>query len=256
MDRRILELANALADAKRVYVLTGAGMGVASGLSTFRGAGGYWNNIEVERLASRSGFEIHPDITWDWYNMRIEHYLAAEPNAGHRALAEMESLVPHFSLATQNVDGLDDRAGTQNLLELHGNLRKAKCTGCAHTEPLDGPFDLDKIDHGCGGRLRPNVVWFGEDLNEITLHLAQQAGAKADLILVVGTSSLVYPAAATAKPYEPGAKVFDINPEPKVPWATHRIDLPQEEVLPAAVEMLRHLRENQNQASSGRTTGR
>src|SRR3954471_21775735 len=129
-DQLIGAIAERLARAQRVFVLTGAGLGVASGLGTFRGPDGYWRNHSFEELASLEGFLRNPELVWSWYNERIAAYLAAEPNAGHRALAELEVRVPHFTLATQNVDGLHARAGSKNILELHGSIFQLKCTRC------------------------------------------------------------------------------------------------------------------------------
>jgi len=123
--------------AQRVFVLTGAGMGVGSGLKTFRGDGGYWREKSFAELASRAGFEHDPVLVWTWYNERFAAYAAAEPNAGHRALAELERVVPHVFHATQNVDGLQKRAGSRALVELHGDLQTVRCTGCAYREVLD-----------------------------------------------------------------------------------------------------------------------
>ena len=156
--------AQTLRSAQRVFVLAGAGMGVASGLKTFRSDGGYWRDLPVTQLATRAGFERDPAFVWTWYNERFAAQMAAEPNAGHRALAELETLVPHLFIATQNVDGLQTRAGSRNLVTLHGDLQNVTCTGCAYSEPLTAPFALDRIAHACGGKLRPNVVWFGEAL--------------------------------------------------------------------------------------------
>src|SRR5579872_345746 len=143
MDAAVLDAAAArLASAARVFVLTGAGLGVASGLPTFRGIGGYWNDRRVEELASPGGFARDPQATWRWYNERIAAYAGAEPNAGHRALVELTALVPQLTLATQNVDGLHARAGSRNVIELHGDLRTLTCTGCTIAEPLEVPFDL------------------------------------------------------------------------------------------------------------------
>ena len=138
----VREAAAALARARRVFVLTGAGMGVASGLKTFRGDGGYWRDKPVELLASRAGFESDPHFVWAWYNERFAAYAGAEPNAGHAALVELEQCVPAFFLATQNVDGLHRRAGSRALVELHGDLQSLRCTGCAYRERLDAPFDV------------------------------------------------------------------------------------------------------------------
>ncbi len=199
--------------AKRVFVLTGAGMGVASGLKTFRGDGGYWREMPVERLASRAGFESDPVFCWTWYNERFAAYAAAEPNAGHRALAELERLVPHLSHATQNVDGLQTRAGSRALVTLHGDLQSVRCTGCAYREPLLAPFDVARIPHACGGKLRPNVVWFGEALPVDAWDRAARESEAADVIIVAGTSLLVQPAASLARVGDRRVRVIEVNPD-------------------------------------------
>jgi NAD-dependent deacetylase len=207
------EAVTALRRAERVFVLTGAGMGVASGLKTFRSDGGYWREKRVEMLASRTGFESDPMFCWTWYNERIASYAGAEPNAGHRALVDIESRVPQFFLATQNVDGLQARAGSRAIVELHGDLQHARCTGCAYRERLDGPFNTTRIAHACGGKLRPNVVWFGESLPPDAWNDAAQASAAADAVIVAGTSLLVQPAASLARVGERGVTVIEVNPD-------------------------------------------
>ena len=208
MDR----LVTSLKSARSVFVLTGAGMSAGSGLPTFRGVDGYWRNHRVEQLASPEGFARDPLIVWRWYNERILRYRDAKPNAGHYALAQLEALVPEMTIATQNVDSLHARAGSRNVLELHGHLREARCTGCNATLPLANGLDEALIDHTCGGRFRPQVVWFGEALPPDTWARAENAAANADVILVVGTSAQVYPAAALALLNE-HAFVAEINPD-------------------------------------------
>jgi NAD-dependent deacetylase len=205
--------AAALRRAERVFVLSGAGMGVASGLKTFRSDGGYWREKRVEALASRAGFETDPTFCWTWYNERIAAYAAAEPNAGHRALVDIENRAPQFFLATQNVDGLQARAGSRAIVELHGDLQHASCTGCAYREALDGPFDTERIAHSCGGKLRPNVVWFGESLPPDAWNDAARTSAAADVVIVAGTSLAVMPAASLARVGERGVTVIEVNPD-------------------------------------------
>ena len=138
----------------------------------------------------------------------------AAPNAGHIALARLENLVPDFTLATQNVDSLHLRAGSRNVVELHGDLREARCTKCDARRTLGGAgLPLDEIEHSCGGRMRPNIVWFGEPLPAEIWRRAEAAASGADVILVVGTSAVVYPAAALATHYNTSAFVVEINPE-------------------------------------------
>lgn len=201
-----------MAGARSVFVLTGAGMSAESGLPTFRGPDGYWRRRRVEDLASPQGFARDPHLVWQWYNERIRAYAQARPNAGHLALTELENLVPAFALATQNVDSLHSRAGTRNVLELHGHLREARCTRCAETASLTEPFPEDRIEHECGGRFRPQVVWFGETLPDGVWESAARAASRADVILVVGTSAQVYPAAGLAL-QNSNAFVAEINPD-------------------------------------------
>jgi NAD-dependent protein deacetylase/lipoamidase len=208
------ELAGALRGAKSVLVLTGSGISAESGLPTFRGVNGLWRTHRVEELASPEGFARDPVLVWTWYNERRAAHAHAKPNAGHHALAKLERIVADFTLATQNVDSLHLRAGSSNVLELHGNLREARCTGCGARrafEPTGLP--LDEIEHTCGGRFRPDIVWFGESLPAEVWRAAEAAAARADVILVVGTSAVVYPAAALATHYNDRAFVAEINPE-------------------------------------------
>jgi NAD-dependent deacetylase len=210
----VKELISQLRAARSVFALTGSGISAESGLPTFRGAGGLWRSHRVEELASPQGFQRDPVLVWTWYNQRLEAHRRAQPNAGHLALAEIEALVPDFTLATQNVDSLHLRAGSRRLLELHGNLREARCTHCAARRSLDAVgLPLDEIEHDCGGRMRPDIVWFGEPLPAGVWLEAERAASRADAILVVGTSAVVYPAAALATSYARGAYVVEINPE-------------------------------------------
>ena len=200
--------------ARSIFVLTGSGISAESGLPTFRGTGGLWRSRRVEELASPQGFDRDPLLVWTWYNQRLAAHRSARPNAGHDALARLETLSGDFTLATQNVDSLHLRAGSRRVLELHGNLREARCTDCGALRPLDAEgLPLDQIDHACGGRMRPCVVWFGEPLPADVWALAEQAAGRADVILVVGTSAVVYPAAALATQYARGAYLVEINPE-------------------------------------------
>jgi NAD-dependent deacetylase len=235
--------AERLAAAARVFVLSGAGLGVASGLPTFRGVGGLWNNRHVEELASPDGFRRDPQASWAWYNTRIAAYANARPNAGHAALVELARLVPHFTLATQNVDGLHARAGSRDVIELHGNLRTLTCTGCNAAEPLAEPFDLAALHHACGGLRRPAVVWFGEAMPHAAWAAAADASARADAIVVAGTSAQVQPAASLARAGDRSVDVIEINPEPALDARDAFVLAVGTEVgLPALVERVRALR--------------
>jgi NAD-dependent deacetylase len=158
-------LVEALRAASSVFVLTGSGISAESGLPTFRGAGGLWRTHRVEELASAEGFARDPELVWTWYNERKAAHQNAAPNAGHVALARLERKLPDFTLATQNVDSLHFRAGSQRVVELHGNLREARCTRCDARHALEAEgLPLDRLRHSCGGMMRPNIVWFGEPL--------------------------------------------------------------------------------------------
>jgi NAD-dependent deacetylase len=208
------ELVAALRRASSVFVLTGSGISAESGLPTFRGVGGLWRTHRVEELASPAGFARDPQLVWTWYNERKSAHQLAQPNAGHVAIARLEDAVADFTLATQNVDSLHLRAGSRNVIELHGNLREARCTRCDARRPLpDDGLPLSEIEHECGGVFRPDIVWFGEPLPQAAWRAAEEAAARADVILVVGTSAVVYPAAALATHYNRRAFVAEINPE-------------------------------------------
>ncbi|MBV8066890.1 MAG: NAD-dependent deacylase [Candidatus Eremiobacteraeota bacterium] len=208
-------LRTALRSANSVFVLTGSGISAESGLPTFRGVGGLWRTHRVEELASPLGFARDPELVWTWYNERKAAHVRAQPNAGHYALARLEEAIGDFTLATQNVDSLHLRAGSKRVLELHGNLREARCTGCDARRRFDADgLPLDQIEHFCGGRFRPDIVWFGEPLPPAVWREAEAAAARADVILVAGTSAIVYPAAALATHYNERAFVAEVNPEP------------------------------------------
>jgi NAD-dependent deacetylase len=202
-----------LAAAAAVCVLTGSGISAESGLPTFRGAGGLWRDRRFEELASPAGFAREPRVVWNWYDERRRAHARVEPSAAHVALAALERSVPRFTLVTQNVDSLHRRAGSHNVLELHGSLREARCARCGERRPFDDGFDLDAIAHGCGGMWRPDIVWFGEALPRDALEAAFAAAHAADVMLVVGTSGVVQPAASLATKRCTNAYVIEINPE-------------------------------------------
>jgi NAD-dependent deacetylase len=210
----VQELVARLRSARSVFVLTGSGISAESGLPTFRGVGGLWRTHRVEELASPEGFARDPVLVWTWYNERKAAHQRARPNPGHYALARLEERIPDFTLCTQNVDSLHLRAGSRKVLELHGNLREARCTKCGVRRPLDGSgLPIGEIEHACGGRMRPDIVWFGEPLPAQTWQRAEDAASRAEVIIVVGTSAVVYPAAALATRYNDRAYVAEVNPE-------------------------------------------
>lgn len=210
------KLVERLRAARAVMVLTGAGISAESGLPTFRGVNGLWRNQRVEELASPQGFERDPHLVWTWYNERRAAHGRVEPNAGHVAIAALEERFGEFSVVTQNVDSLHLRAGSRNVLELHGNLRRARCNRCGERVDISAGLPLDRIEHGCGGRFRPDIVWFGESLPSDVWEHAVAAAQRADVILVVGTSGMVNPAAALCSVYAQHAYVAEVNPEDTV----------------------------------------
>jgi NAD-dependent deacetylase len=210
------ELIDRLHTARRIVAFTGAGISAESGLSTFRDKQtGLWAKYRPEDLATPQAFRRNPRMVWEWYEWRCSFVAKAEPNPGHHALVRIEAMRPGFFLATQNVDGLHARAGSRNLVELHGSIRRTVCFDHRHPaerwEPVDEPPPRCAQ---CGALLRPDVVWFGEALPEDALQRAREAAAVCDLFLSIGTSTLVYPAAEL--PFiagTSGATVVEINPD-------------------------------------------
>jgi NAD-dependent deacetylase len=204
-----------LSEANSVAVLTGAGISAESGVPTFRGADGLWKTFKPEELATPEAFARDPKLVWEWYNWRRERIAPALPNAAHRALVQLEIKKRNFTLITQNVDGLHDRAGSGRILKLHGDIWRFRCTACGANWP-DRRIPLPKIPPHCqcGGLARPGVVWFGETLPEGMMKEAEHAAAGAQVLLVIGTSANVYPAAGLI-PFakQSGAKVIEINTE-------------------------------------------
>jgi NAD-dependent deacetylase len=195
-------------------VLTGAGISAESGLPTFRGPDGMWEGRRAVELTTPEAFAANPKEVWRFYEWRRAKLREARPNAGHVALARMEKVLARMTLVTQNVDGLHRAAGSRNVIELHGTILKMRCTGCGANEPgPDAPFEALPPRCGCGGLLRPDVVWFGEMLPEGVFEAAAEAAAASALFLLIGTSSVVAPASSLATiAARGGAKVFEINP--------------------------------------------
>jgi NAD-dependent deacetylase len=213
-DTALQQAAQALATASRVVVLTGAGISKDSGLPTFREAQtGLWARYSPEQLATPEAFAEQPELVWRWYAWRRELVARAEPNAGHRALAAMQQCAPHFTLVTQNVDGLHRSAGSRDVLELHGDITRSRCSACGLVHNEIGAGEPPACGD-CGAYLRPDVVWFGEALPEAALSAAAAAAARCDVFLSVGTSGLVYPAAGLGTiAARAGARVVFINPD-------------------------------------------
>lgn len=205
--------------AQPLVVLTGAGVSQESGILTFRDAQtGLWANYKPEDLATREGFLANPAMVWNWYDHRRNGLWNAQPNAAHLALAQLEAHFTDFTLITQNIDGLHQRAGSQNVLELHGNVFRYKCLEHNHPvslETLENPQATPPQCPRCNSLVRPDVVWFGEFLPDPIIQRAFQAAKKAWVMLIIGTSGVVQPAASlplVAK--ESGATIVEINTEP------------------------------------------
>jgi NAD-dependent deacetylase len=211
------DLITLLYRTEKLAALTGAGVSQESGLRTFRDAqAGLWAQYKPEELASPEAFARDPKLIWDWYAWRREAVKAVRPNPGHYALVEMEKHTPAFALITQNVDGLHRMAGSQNLLELHGNIQRVRCADCyTFTETWSDDTESVPRCAACGGLLRPDVVWFGEALPRDQLEAAVAAARTCDIFFSIGTSGVVQPAASLAfAAHNRGAIVVEINAEP------------------------------------------
>lgn len=209
------EFLSAARKARSCVVLTGAGISAESGLATFRGRDGLWRDRDPRDLATPEAFSRDPKLVWEWYQWRRQQLARSGPNPGHLAIAAMEGMFDSFLLATQNVDGLHQRAGSRRMVELHGSITRDRCTRCGKAVPgkADGGDELPKC--GCGGLMRPDVVWFGEPLPGDEVGLAWEESGRAGIFLAVGTSGLVQPAASLpviAK--RGGAYLVEVNPEP------------------------------------------
>lgn len=205
-----------LASARRIAVLTGAGISADSGVPTFRGADGLWRNFRAEDLATPEAFARDPRLVWEWYDWRRALIAKALPNEAHHALVRLEQRAPDYWLITQNVDGLHRQAGSTKISEIHGNIWMTRCTSCRLVRE-DRTVPLTILPHcgACGGLLRPHIVWFGESLAADDIQRSQDAATSCDCFLIVGTSGLVYPAASFAAiAKQAGAYVIEVNLDP------------------------------------------
>ena len=247
MEQQLRALASRVRAARAVTVITGAGVSAASGVPTFRGPEGLWRTFRPEDLATPDAFARDPALVWEWYSWRRARVASCRPNLAHEVLARWSrDTSRQVCVITQNVDDLHLRAGTRNLIRLHGSLWESRCfNGCAagvrawHDEDLDALDRLPRCPH-CGGLARPAVVWFGESLDADDVERATQA-ASCDVFLTVGTSAVVYPAASFARIAQGrGAFTAEINLEPTE--ASSLVDLSilgaAEDLLPAVDRLL------------------
>ena len=228
-------MADRLRVAERVTVMTGAGISAASGVPTFRGAGGLWRSFRPEELATPEAFARNPHLVWEWYDWRRGLIAGCSRNAGHQVLARWSSR-PGFTLITQNVDGLHERTGSENVIRFHGSIWQLQCWDeCGHEEWEDRTVPLDPFPPRCprcGGLARPGVVWFGESIDRRVLAHCD-AAVTCDVFMSIGTSSVVYPAAGLVQAAKTrGAFTVEINPEATGAAVDVAIALPAEEALP------------------------
>ncbi|MFH1841982.1 MAG: NAD-dependent deacylase [bacterium] len=210
------KIRDGLEPTTRIATLTGAGISAASGIPTFRGEeDSLWENYRPEELATPQAFHRDPELVWRWYDWRRGLIAAAEPNAAHAALVSLEDHVAEVIVITQNVDGLHDRAGSEQVLEFHGSIWRLRCLGCGREdEDLRVPVPIPPHCESCGGLLRPGVVWFGEGIDEGVMRASATAADRCDLFLVIGTSGAVYPAAGLVQVAQnSGAHVLEFNIE-------------------------------------------
>ena len=216
LDSAIAKAADYLKTARHVAVLTGAGVSAESGIPTFRAADGLWEGHRIEDVASPDGFRRDPKLVRTFYGGRRANVAVSKPNAGHAALVALEDRWGEdFTLVTQNVDGLHQTAGNRRVLEIHGSLRRTRCLRCDEVQDRGlVPLGDAPLCH-CGGRLRPDIVWFGEGLPIDIWEDSQMAASECDVLLVVGTSAVVHPAASlipiARRTRSPGAKVIEVN---------------------------------------------
>lgn len=208
------QFVEALKNSTKVAVLTGAGVSAESGVPTFRGAEGLWKKYNPMELATFEAFNANPQLVWEWYSYRRDIIRKIKPNPGHYALAEMAKLYDDFTLITQNVDRLHRAAGSEDVLELHGNIHRNRCLDCGN---IDYTEEFEEIPPrcSCGGRLRPDVVWFGEMLPAGVIEDSMAAAHRAELFFTIGTSGAVQPAASLPMvARKNGALVVEVNLEP------------------------------------------
>ena len=247
MNPKIRELARILSKMKRGAALTGAGVSSESGVPTFRGKDGLWNKYRPEDLATPEAFMRNPQLVWEWYNWRIKLVKSTEPNPAHYTLKEFESIFEEFHTITQNVDNLHQKAGSRNVIELHGNLLRARCTGCGkiYTDFEIREGELPRCPE-CGALLRPDVVWFGEMLPPDALRKSFEIARNSEFFFVIGTSAVVYPAAQLPfEAKEMGALIIEVNIEktPVTAIADFSFMGKAGEILPEILEELKNVKD-------------
>jgi len=212
---KLEDIPQAFARARRVAVITGAGVSAESGVPTFRGEEGLWRNFRAEELATPAAFARDPQLVWDWYDWRRGICAKAEPNSAHLTIAAMEQHYPEFLLITQNVDGLHNRAGSKKIAEIHGNIWKARCTKCSSKfEIPETPLTEMPRCPDCKSLARPHIVWFGESYDVDLLESVLQFLSRTELVLVAGTSGMVpMPVYLTQHAMQAGAHAVDVNLE-------------------------------------------
>ena len=200
-------------NVKKIVLVTGAGISQESGIPTFRGKDGLWRNYDAMKLATIDAFYDNPKLVWEWYNERRQNIFSAEPNRGHKAIAELEKFA-EVVILTQNIDGLHQKAGSTKVLELHGSIVKIKCTVCDFNDEIITEFSENPPMCKCGNILRPDVVWFGEPLPQDVWQKAIIHANQCDLMIIAGTSLVVSPA-NTLPIYakQNNAMLIEINPE-------------------------------------------
>lgn len=248
-DMNTENLKSSLLTAKHIVIFTGAGVSADSGIPTFRGQkNGLWGRYDASKLASAQAFEQDPALVWGWYQWRKAQVMKAAPCAAHLAIAQMQDLGPHITLITQNVDDLHERAGSKNVIHLHGSLFRSRCFDCGqpYSDLNDCALDANeavRIDPPncpqCNGRIRPGVVWFGEPLSKKLFDLLLAGARRCDVMIVAGTSGLVRPAIEIPKvAARAGAKLVEINPEPSLAQADFSVKEAASVAFPKILKMM------------------
>jgi NAD-dependent deacetylase len=251
LEEIIVEIPESLIEklkkSTRVTFLTGAGISAESGIKTFRDPDGLWSKLNPQELASMDGFLANPELVWSWYQERRSIIDHSKPNPGHYAIAEMQGLFPNFTLVTQNVDRLHQKAGSTNVVELHGNIIDNHCARCGKPylgDTITNDGKLPKCTY-CGGMIRPSVVWFGEMLPEDAIEKAEEASGSCDVFFSVGTSAEVYPAAnMPIIAIRNGAYVVEVNPNTTAlsSYVHQRIQASSGVAMPEIMRLLREFR--------------